>query len=435
MASSTGAVALPEIASRFDTTGSHAAWTVSLYILAVAVTTTAYGRVSDLLGVRRPLLVGFALVAVGVAVAASAQSFAVLMAGRVVQGLGAGAFPALAVAAIGRSYAPADRVRALARMTAVAAGVSCLGPLVGGVVTGAVGWRAVMALPLLSLAVLPLVWASLSTEGQPSRLDLVGALLTTLAAGSLVVLAQSVAGHVRAVGAGLLSTIVFFPALAVRVRARPDGFLPVAVITNGPVMRGAWAACAIHAAWFGFQVGVPIALVDEGWRPVEVGVLFVPGILVAVGGARHVGTRLPRADVRSLLVTASTASALGLVVTAVGLHLTHVPSLVAANALLTFSLVIGHPAMAARANSSAPSNMRGSAIGIASFLFMLGGSLGTAITAGLSGLIALPWALVVLAALPALAAILIGRESGTSGPDLGPALAARPRHRRDARAR
>jgi MFS family permease len=64
----------------------HASWTISL-VLAVA--TPAYGRLSDLVGVRLPLLVGVCLMSLGAVLAAAAPSYAVLLAARVVQGAGA----------------------------------------------------------------------------------------------------------------------------------------------------------------------------------------------------------------------------------------------------------------------------------------------------------------------------------------------------------
>ena len=63
MGSSSAAIALPLIADDFGVTSGHATWTISLYALMLAVTTAVYGRVSDLVGIRIPLLVGISLMA------------------------------------------------------------------------------------------------------------------------------------------------------------------------------------------------------------------------------------------------------------------------------------------------------------------------------------------------------------------------------------
>ena len=59
----------------------------------------------------------------------------------------------------------------------MAAAVSCLGPLLGGAVEHAFGWRAVMALPILGALVIPLLWHALVGEGSGARLDILGAVL------------------------------------------------------------------------------------------------------------------------------------------------------------------------------------------------------------------------------------------------------------------
>ena len=73
------------------------------------------------------------------------------------------------------------------------------------------------------------------------------------------------------------------------VRRRPDGFLPVTVIRNPTVVRGAIAAAAIPAGWFAQLVGVPVVLVHAGWETWEVGALLLPSVVVALLVPRFVG--------------------------------------------------------------------------------------------------------------------------------------------------
>ncbi len=69
------------------------------------------------------------------------------------------------------------RGAALGRVAGVAAAISCLGPLAGGGVEALLGWRAVIALPMLGALLVPLLWRSLPTGGSGARLDLLGAVL------------------------------------------------------------------------------------------------------------------------------------------------------------------------------------------------------------------------------------------------------------------
>lgn len=88
MGSSSAAIALPLMGPDFDVSVGVAAWTISLYALMLAVTTAVYGRVSDLVGVRWPLLVGVSLMTAGALGAAFAPSFEVLLLARLLQEIG-----------------------------------------------------------------------------------------------------------------------------------------------------------------------------------------------------------------------------------------------------------------------------------------------------------------------------------------------------------
>ena len=149
------------------------------------------------------------------------------------QGAGAAAIPTLGVALLSARYDGEVRGLALGRLAGMAAAVSCLGPLVGGAVEHAFGWRAVMALPILGVLVLPFLWRALAGGGTGARLDLLGAVLVAGTAAGLVLLVQSPStGATVAVVGALLLLLLGAPAVALRVRRRPHGFLPLSVVRN-----------------------------------------------------------------------------------------------------------------------------------------------------------------------------------------------------------
>ena len=82
MGSSSAAIALPLMGDDLGVDIGTATWTISLYVLFLAVTTAVYGRVSDLVGVRLPLMVGIGLMTAGALVAAFAPSYGVLLVAR-----------------------------------------------------------------------------------------------------------------------------------------------------------------------------------------------------------------------------------------------------------------------------------------------------------------------------------------------------------------
>jgi MFS family permease len=155
MGSSSAAIALPVLATDLDISTGVSAWAISLYALMLAVATAVYGRVSDLVGIRLPLLVGVGLMTAGALAGAFAPNFGVLLAARIFQGAGAAAVPTLGVAIITARYGGVVRGAALGRVAGVAAAISCLGPLAGGGIEALLGWRAVIALPMLGALLVP----------------------------------------------------------------------------------------------------------------------------------------------------------------------------------------------------------------------------------------------------------------------------------------
>ena len=407
MGSSSAAMVLPIMGPDLGVSTSVAAWAISLYVLMLAVTTAVYGRISDLVGVKLPLLVGLLLMTVGALVAAAAPTFPVLLSARVLQGAGAAAVPTLGVAILSARYDGAVRGLAFGRLAGTAAAVSCLGPLVGGLVEGAFGWRAVMALPVLGVLVIPFLWRALTDEGSGASLDILGAVLVAGTAAGMVLLVQSPSTGllVAVVGIGLM--VFGAPAVALQVRRRPHGFLPVTVIRNPLVVRSAVAAAAVPASWFAMLIAMPAVLLSHGWEAWQVGLAMVPSALVAMAVPRVAGPMLTRiGSARSLVVAALVASgALG--IAALGAHLVSAPVLMVAIVLVTFAFGVGQPALSAAVGDAVESDVRGVALGVSTLLFLVGGSVGSAVVAGLSGVLGLGGALAFLAVLPLLGLLVL----------------------------
>jgi MFS family permease len=407
MGSSSAAVALALLGEDLGVSPGLAAWAISLYVLMLAVTTALYGRISDLVGVRGPLLAGLVLMSIGALVAALAPTFEVLLGARMLQGAGAAAVPTLGVTILSAKYTGEVRGLAFGRLAGVAAAVSCLGPLIGGLVEAAWGWRAVMALPILGALVVPFLWRALPTGGSGARLDVVGAILVALTAAGMVLLVQSPSAGlvVAAIGAGLL--VLGVPAVRSTVRRRPDGFLPVEVIRNATVVRSAVAASAVPASWFAMLIALPAVLLGEGWQAWQVGLAMVPSAVVALLVPQVTGPMLTRiGPSRALAVSGLVASAALLVATA-GAFWANAAVLVVGIILVTFAFGLGQPALSAVVGDAVHHDVRGVALGVSTLLFLIGGSVGSAVVAGISGPLGMPVALLVLAGLPLLGLVVL----------------------------
>lgn len=175
----TVAVALPTIVSELRGLALFPLVIIA-NLLAATVASPLAGRLSDLYG-RKPLLIA-AITAflVGSTASGLAQDFTQLIAARAVQGLGAGGITVLAITTVGDLVPPRSRARYQGYLGAEFAVASVVGPLVGGLLTDAAGWRWIFFLNLpLGLLVLVAVVVGLHLPGpaRSDRLDWRGALL------------------------------------------------------------------------------------------------------------------------------------------------------------------------------------------------------------------------------------------------------------------
>src|ERR1044072_943799 len=133
-------------------------WVLTAWLLAASVATPLVGRIADMIGKDRALLVALAAIAVGCLVAAIAPNIGVLIAARVLQGLGVAVFPVSF--GIIRDEFPAERVTsAVGIMAAVIATGSGMGIVLAGPTVSALNWRYLFWLPMIAtLVILALAW-------------------------------------------------------------------------------------------------------------------------------------------------------------------------------------------------------------------------------------------------------------------------------------
>lgn len=402
------AVALPDMVQHFHIPPDRGVWVISAYAITLAVGTALYGRAADNAGVRTPLAVGVALLSVGALAAALSPTYGVLIGARLLQGAGAGAAPVLTLAAIRAMYDGPVRSAALGHLAGMAVAITALGPVLGGLLTDLFGWHAAMLFPSLSVLILAALWRSLPAGGSGARLDFTGAFLVAGTAAGLVLVVQSPSIGRTALLVGVALVLLGTPTVLAWVRRRPEGFLPRAVLREPAVLRSALGGAALPASWFGLLVAIPAVLAADGWSPLAIGFALLPGALVGVLVSRYVGRVLERIGAkRSILLSASTCV---LAVLVASLGATGLPVLLmVAMALVYAAFTIGQPAMAAAVAEAVPDGMDGVALGLATLVFFVGGSLGAAV-AGLGSVVGHPWSLVLLALLPATAALVVRTE-------------------------
>lgn len=161
--------AFPEMVARLGSPYATVQWTVTTYMFCAGIAQLVWGPASDRFGRRPTLAAGLSLFLVGSVLTALAPTIEWLLAGRAIQGFGAGAAIVLARAVLRDLYSGQELARNLALAWAFFAVGPILAPLIGAAVLVPFGWRAVFAaLALLGVALLLPLLAFRETIAKPS---------------------------------------------------------------------------------------------------------------------------------------------------------------------------------------------------------------------------------------------------------------------------
>ena len=174
-------VALPTLGRELGLDAVGQGWVVVSYTLAAAVFLLPLGRLADIVGHRRIFIVGLWLLGIASTLAGLAPNSAALLAFRVLQGIAAAMVFGTSVAIVTATFEPSERGRAMGFVVASAYVGLSAGPVLGGLLTQALGWRSVLlanvpiavGTAILTQAKLKGEWA----EARGERFDLPGALI------------------------------------------------------------------------------------------------------------------------------------------------------------------------------------------------------------------------------------------------------------------
>jgi EmrB/QacA subfamily drug resistance transporter len=182
------APALPEIQHSLHTSESMVSWVLTGYLLSASVSTPIVGRLGDMFGKDRVLVVVLVMFAVGTLVAAVASSIGVLIIARVVQGIGGGIFP-LAFGII-RDEFPRDRVSGgIGLMSALLGIGGGLGVVLAGVIVDRLSYHWLFWIPLVAIVgatVLAHFYVPESPVKTPGKINWLGAALMSAGLGGVL---------------------------------------------------------------------------------------------------------------------------------------------------------------------------------------------------------------------------------------------------------
>jgi EmrB/QacA subfamily drug resistance transporter len=244
-------------------------WLFSIYLLAQAVSVPVYGKLADLFGRKPVVLWGIGLFLLGSIMCGVAWSMGMLIAFRVVQGLGAGAIMPTTITIVGDLYSVEERAKVQGYIASVWGVSSVVGPTLGGVFTEYLSWRWIffVNIPLCLLAAGTFARAfHEGLERARPRIDYRGAALLT-AGLTLVILGVLEGGQawawasppgiaVPAVGVGALIAFAFVE----RTAAEP--VLPLWVFRRRLLVATGMVATGVGAILLGLTSYVPLYVQD-----------------------------------------------------------------------------------------------------------------------------------------------------------------------------
>lgn len=184
-------VSLPAISSDLGMSYASSVWVPMAYLLAVASLLLTFGRLSDLKGRKSLFIVGFGVFVLGSFLCSVAQNGGQLATFRFLQGVGAAMIMATATAIVTAAFPPKERGKALGiNAMAVYIGLT-LGPPLGGLLTGSLGWRSIFWVNVpIGLAVIGLAWWKIKEPERnirARRFDIAGASLFATGLSALLV--------------------------------------------------------------------------------------------------------------------------------------------------------------------------------------------------------------------------------------------------------
>lgn len=327
--------ALPALREAFGLDSRAVGWTFTAFVLANLAGLPIMAALSDRLGRRTVYLADVALFALGTLVVVTAPSFGVLLAGRVVQGLGAsGIFP-VATAVVGDTFPEETRGRALGLLGAVFGLAFLIGPAMGGIVLSIATWRHLFAISLPLAAVVFVLSARTipnTTAETPRPLDARGLAVLTVLLGSLVVCLGGL--DVEALGASLGTpavwgplalSAVLLPVFAWIERRAEAPLIRPALIARRPVQIACGLAIGAGLSEATFVFLSAYAVEAFGVSESAGSYLLLPLVLGVTLGSPLAGRMLDRVGPRPVVTGAMVLVIVGLVTVAVapglGIHI------------------------------------------------------------------------------------------------------------------
>jgi EmrB/QacA subfamily drug resistance transporter len=384
-------VALPSIQRDLGVSQSTVQWVVVAYGLLLGGFLLVGGRMTDLLGRRRVLLVGLGLFTAASLLAGMAQHAGVLIAARGLQGFGGALLAPAALSLLAATFREGrERNRALGIFGAVGGVAGTVGVVASGLIAGGPGWRWAFFINIPAGVVLIGLATACLTADRPNyrstRLDVAGASAIT----SALLLFVYALHHAGTHGWTSTSTLAWFVAAAalmaafVRIEARSSApLVPARALKNRTLVAANLTAFLAFGAFFSFIfLGSLLMQQVLGYSPTQTGLAWLATTTTVFVTASAAGRIAATVGVRRLLMTGLSLLAVGMLwLTQVTADAGYLAGLLPAFLLAGLGIGLCEPSLQIGALSGVTESESGLASGLVETMREIGGAAGVAAVA------------------------------------------------------
>lgn len=388
-------VAFPALMHAFpDASRATLSWVVTAYSIVFGSLLVIGGRTGDRLGLRQVFFAGLATFTLGSALCGAAPNVPLLIAGRVLQGVGAAFLLPASVGLLLAAVRPEKRSQTVALWGGVGALAVATGPSLGSVLVAGPGWRAAFYVNL-PVALVAYLWGRKvlpSTAAQSgSRPDYWGALLLSSALAALAFAISELEGrglvHPLVWGSFLLVPLLT-AAFVARTARHPAPVLDLTLFRSATFRIANLATLAYAMAFFAVLLGNILFLTEVWHYPItQAGLAVTPGPLVVAVVSGFAGRAAARFGFRAVLVPGSLffAAALTWFALYVGSEPAYLAEWLPGTLLMGLGIGLTFPVLSAAAVSSLPPDRFGVGSAVNQTARQVGGAIGVAILVAIVG--------------------------------------------------
>jgi EmrB/QacA subfamily drug resistance transporter len=315
-------VVLPSLQKSLNATGADLFWLLNAYLLMLASLILIGGSLGDKLGRKKIFITGIAIFIIGSAACGMAPGISLLIAFRIIQGIGGALMIPGSLSLISSSINEKERGKAIGTWSAITTVVTMGGPILGGALADAGLWRFIFFINVpIGLAALLILWLkvdeSRDTDGDQS-IDTPGAVaiaigLALLTFGFLRV--PAVGWHNPQVYFSLAGGAIFFTAFIFIEQKSKHPMMPLQLFRNLTFSGANLLTLFLYAGLGSGMLFLSLNLVQvQGYSQLQSGLTFLPFTILMIAIARFAGGLADKYGPRRLLILGPALAGLGLLI-------------------------------------------------------------------------------------------------------------------------